>query len=479
MKTNLKAFFIPAFGTVLAGIIMTVSLSVSSQDFRIKSSDFKSIYNDYRVRQPKNVPWAGSYWAYGTNGIAIKLADGKSPAGEYDALFNSTSEAWEKENHSCDQYTGETKKGCESWWGHCNAWSSAGIKELEPRAPLTYRGKTLSVGDQKAWITELWMDSGSLFTGRTNKSVKTGAWVKDSNSSTARERLDYGTGNNYDAFWDVSPRQMFLIFTNYVGLLEQGVVIDRFTGEEVWNQPIVGYRILPIKESDVLAPETRGRSTLYPVRVQMKIYWAHDGVAEEHVTKPFDINRTGDSEWVENFGEDYDGRYLAFKLFFDEPLIMDNGKVSSVGKIVGDGIWAHQEKPPHSLDELNKGHPDFIWAPLELEQYASNSNPFIREANVRAALDGRSSGPVETADSPMPPKRTLKFSKTSFEGLEGPEAIKDQIKFVLNREGIRTVIYLSGVEEHDSEVHVEIKLISGGTWQRVETVLSEAGFSAL
>lgn len=474
MKNIFRSILIP-----IAGLTFWAA-SLEAQSFRIRSADFKSIYNEYRARQPKNIPWAGSYWAYGTKGIAKKLADGKSPAGEYDALFNSKSEAWEIENHSCDPYEGETKKSCEAWWGHCNAWAAAAIKELEPRTELSFKGKKLSVGDQKAWITELWMDSGSLFTGRTNKEVKTGPWVKDSRSSTASEVLAYGAGTNYEAFWDVSPRQMFLIFTNYVGILEQGVVIDRFTGDEVWNQPIVGYRILPIKESDILAPVTRGRLTIYPVKLQMKIYWANDGVEDEHISRPFDINKTNDTKYVENFGEDYSGRYLAFTLFFDQPLVMENGKVVSVGRIMGDGIWAHQENPPRSVDELNDLHPDFIWAPLELDQYASNGNPFIKEANVRAAFEGTRSGPVDTVDGGVESSRVLRFSLRSFGSRADANDVRERIKFVLNREGIRTSISRSHMRFTGSEVSVEIKLLSGGgDWERVNALLAEAGYPTL
>lgn len=481
MITN-KIFKLLTFALLLSNSLIIDD--VLAQQFSTRSSDFKSIYNNYRARQPKNVPWAGSYWAYESDGISKKLGDQKSPAAEYDAIFGTQAEEWESENHSCKHLKGETKKSCEGWWGHCNAWAAAGIKEPEPTKPIDYKGSKLSVGDQKAWLTEMWMESSTLFTGLTNKTQKTGTWVNQPKSEIAKKPLSFGSGTNYDAFWDVTPRQMFLIFTNHIGILEQGLVIDRFTGDEVWNQPIVGYRILSIESGDIFPPETRDDQELYPVRIQMKIYWANDNVSEEHVSKPFDIKKTEDYDVVEDFYPEYSGRYLTFKLFFDKPLVMEDGKVVSAGKIVGDGVWGHQEDPLTTADELNETHPDFIWAPLDSSHGANYANPYIQESKVRSIIEGVSSGPVETnvtterADS----KKTLQFAAKDFDNDYEVDSIKDKIKFVLDRDGIRNSIYLSGIsvdyEARSPQIYVELKIVSGATWERVIKVLAEAGFKA-
>ncbi|MEO5667657.1 MAG: hypothetical protein ABIR96_06340, partial [Bdellovibrionota bacterium] len=446
-----------------------------------RKTDFAALYNDFRLGQPKNVPWAGSYFAFANDGIAVDLS-GESPAAKYDKLFTPRQSAvkWEKENHSCSQYKGEEKKSCEGWWGHCNAWSAAGIKEVEPRKAVKYRGTTLDVADQKAWLTEMWMDSGSLFSGTTNKAEKTGTWILDSNSATARERLDGGSGTNFEAFWDVTPKTFFLLFTNYVGVLQQGVVIDRFTGDEVWNQPIVGYRILPIRTTDVLPEETNEAGlTVYPVKLRMKIYWANDGVEEGRVSKPFDINRTNDTQDLENFGDDYDARYLAFKLFFDKPLQLDGAKIVKAGRIVGDGIWDHQENPPRNAKALDQSHPDFIWAPLELDQSSHESgNPAINADNVRAALDGSSSGPVG------PNAQTTKEVEVSlllsdFGAGADRHAVQENLAFVFSRENIRTRILMSEMTVSDTSVKVKIHFGDGVSADRVQALLAEAGFKTL
>lgn len=453
-----------------------------AQDFKPRKTDFASLYNEFRFAQPKNVPWAGSYFAFAKDGIAVGLAGG-SPAEKYDQLFSPRTSAvkWEKENHSCAVYKGEEKESCDAWWGHCNAWSAAGIKEPEPRKSVLYKGTTLQVADQKAWITELWMDSGSLFVGSTNKALKTDSWILDPTSRLAKTSIDYGTGTNFEAFWDVTPKNFFLIFTNYVGVKGIGVVIDRFTGDEVWNQPVVGYRVLPIRQTDIL-DEVRneaGRS-LYPVKIRMKIYWANDGVPEEYISNPFDIKETTDSTSVEDLGDDYTGRYLAFKLFFDAPLEIDDQKIASAGRIVGDGIWDHQENPPRGAKNLNHTHPDFIWAPLELDLASqSNSNPALKEANVRAAIDGTSSGPVESSTSSAQTSLDFQFGLGDFGEHAVARIIRQRVLFLLSRDGIEGTVSLEDISISGSSVRIRVRVPSGVRESSLHTLFAEAGLRAI
>jgi hypothetical protein len=358
---------------------LALSLSAQAQDtgsFSIQESNFANLYNNYRVGVPTNRPWAGTYWPFSSDGIAwVVNEDGSSPATKYDAITGQTGSksvtTWEKENHSCSKYTGETKESCDGWWGHCNAWAAAGIKEPEPRTPIKVGNVTFSVADQKAYLTELWMDSGALFAGDTEKSKKTGDWVKDKNAE------------HYEAFWDVSPKAFFNIMTNYVGILKTGVVIDRFTGDEVWNQPVVGYQIAPIMPEDI----TKTNDGLFAVLLTMKIYWAEDGVYPNHLTSNFDFTTDKNLSSSTKHG-DFTGRSIRFFLYFDQsPKLDPQGKIVSIGKMVGSGVWKHQlDVASLSHSALNQTHPDFIWLPTKLSTYKENGNPNISEANVRKFL---------------------------------------------------------------------------------------------
>lgn len=396
---------------LIAAFVASQASFASAQSFTLNTQEFVTLFNKARVGQPTNTPWAGSYWAYANSGIATKTVssnpslNGVSPAQKYDAVFGTQAEAWERQNHSCDAYTGETKASCQGWWGHCNAWAAAAIKEKEPRQAISKNGRTYNVADQKALLTELWMSSGSLFEGHTDKSTKTGSWVFNPNSPQAMKVVDSSGTNGYQAFWDVSPRTFFLIFTNYVGLMKQSVVVDRFTGDEVWNQPIVGYRILPIREQDLLAAQTLNGTAVYPVKMRVKIYWANDGVHGEHVSKAFSIASTNTTEAEENLGVDYTARLLKFKLWLNRPIrvISETQIESEDGQpvaVVGQGIWDAMENPGAYYD-IDQTHPDFIWQPTQLASGGSK-NPHIVNSNVRSLLVADAGGGVTPTPPPAP-----------------------------------------------------------------------------
>lgn len=350
--------------------------------FVIKSNDFKELFNKYRVAAPNNTPWVGSWWAFRNNGTTYngmyRDTTKLGPTQKFDQIYDlgTASTDWEKENNTCDkQEDEELKKSCKGWWGHCNAWAGAAIKEPEPRKSFLTRAENgeefhITVADQKAYLTEMYMEDDSLFVGkRVNEKVD--EWVWDPEHETSKKLIykDYpDAGNTYDAFWDITPKTFFMIFTNYVGVRSVGLVIDRFTGSQVWNQPIAGYRILPIKKSDIQEPEEREGIKVYPVKISMKMFWAEDGVGELEVSKHFDINKTNDDfKFEEHINKHYSARSLSFFMYFDAPMVVsEDGKtITSVGKMVGDGVWYHQTKEGSKLfgSKIKNTHPDFIWMP--------------------------------------------------------------------------------------------------------------------
>lgn len=358
-------------------ILLVLFTSLFAEEFELGNQSFKNLYNKYGTAQPKNIPWAGSFWPYKEKGIADNFVydsrrSAQSPAEKFDNFFGGNSaEEWEKRNHSCDNVEASSKKGCESWWGHCNAWAAAGIKEAEPRTPISKKMRggdvTLNVADQKAFLTEMYMENNALFTGETNKSEKTGKWIFDASDAISKKLISQNS-TTYDAFWDVTPRSFFLIFTNYVGMREIGVVIDRFTGDEVWNQPIAGYKMLPIRPEDIREPKNEGGRRVYPVLLRMNIFWANDNVNANSISGPFDINRAPEKFQIGDFlyNDYYTGRSLAFFLYFDSPMRVSSGGrfIANSGNIIGDGVWYHQALEGRKYyKEFDHTHPDFIWLP--------------------------------------------------------------------------------------------------------------------
>jgi len=367
-------------------LIALTQTSAMAQTFDNQERSFNKLFNNHRMAQPKNVPWAGSFYTYGENGIDAHDSAGGSPAQIWDQ-FNaypaeSSAADWERRNHTCAGLEGPELEGCQGWWGHCNAWSAAAINHPEPRKSVTVKNAkdqsfTFGVGQQKAILTEYWMDSGSLFLGETEKGEEVTPKLIYSNYDSLS---DYEK-SLYRAYWDVTPRAFVLTLMNYIGLRQVGVIIDRYTGAQVWNQPLTGYHILPIRPSDL---SNDGKTAL----IRMKIYWAHDGVASDFVSAIFDVQKTSENEYLESFGESYDGRLLKFYLNFNQPLqLNDQGTLITNAdnvKIVDDGKWFHQINPV-SGDWIFHQHPDFIWAPTEV--YATStgySNPYVKHADLDA-----------------------------------------------------------------------------------------------
>ncbi len=360
-----------------------------AQEFELGDNNFKKLFNKYRMAQPSNMPWVGSYWAYKTHGLADKTYTGlvntlftKSPAEKYDRFFRlgMSTYMWELKNHSCDHVEWKEQKGCKSWWGHCNAWAAAAIKEAEPTREISVKGRggtvKFSVADQKAFLTELYMLNQSLFVGQTNKSVKIGNWIFDAGHKTSKKLVAEGV-TNYDAFWDVSPKTFFLVLTNYIGNREVGVVIDRYTGDQVWNQPLAGYKFLPIRDVDIREPVIRGDKKLYPVLIRTNIFWANDSVAANTVSEPFDIKKAYSKFVIKGdfrYNDHYTGRSLGFFLYFKKKVKVRSGgtKVSSAGEIIGEGVWYHQtDEGMRYYDDFNDTHPDFMWLPTKVSDVNS------------------------------------------------------------------------------------------------------------
>jgi len=413
--------------------------------FEITNTNFSDLYNRYRYASPEIVPWAGNFFPYSEQGTAVKLdasgepfKHGRSPMESYEFISQNFNQAynWEIEHHNCKNYEGKTKKSCEAWWGHCNGWAAAAIKEKEPRNSKLVGGQEISVADQKGILSELWLASYSLNAGLTDKDSKTRNWIHDHHLNDDR----------YKKFWDITPKAFFLILTNYIGAMKTGVVIDRFTGDEVWNQPLVGYRMLPIGSQDISKIQEGGK-TYWSMKIQIKIFWANDiGLSHGHLSKPFEIEKIFDVPEVDSLPEDYEGRYLSFRLFFDREVRVssDGKKIISAGKIIGDGIWSHQENSKSfTFEELNHSHPDFLWIPTEV--YADQSgygNPYMDVKTVQELMYGENI----THQNAGPVKLKMIFDKKIFNQIPlEAEMIKRKVQSVLRRDAIKHVIYLSDI----------------------------------
>jgi len=297
--------------------------------------------------QVTHTPWAGYWWPYaegGTSNACDRIEQSHGASGAIN---------WEINNH------GPSAPGIQSWWGHCNGWAAASTLFVEPQTTYTdASGIDFKIGDQKAALSEIAMEvHAESFGHRAN-----------SDDSTS---LD---------FQDVFPDQFFLVMMNVVGL-GNPLIMDRYTGSQVWNQPIVAYQLDPITPSDYIGADPSAPN-VYRVEVTMTVWWASDNVTSEHVSEAF--------AWSD--GPSYESRVYRFELWLDAPVVFDaTGSVVSSGNVVlnhqGDyvlgGDWKMSDSNP--VDS----YPDYLWIVHDIAPSSGYSNPHLDQAWITSRFGKR------------------------------------------------------------------------------------------
>jgi len=401
----------------MRSILLITLFSISAQaQLTFNNTDFKYLFNQYRYSQASSLPWPGTYWPFDGRGRGAGInhriqGETLSPAQKYDQFFGTggKASAWEEANHNCDKMDKDLQASCRAWYGHCNGWTGAAIMNAEPnyKTPITVTNPSTNVTmtfdykDIKALLSEAWLDAYVSFEG-TGTAETGGDWVFDPQSTIGRRPSTNNSGlTNYEAYWDVTPRAFFFALTNYVGALKEGIAIDRFTGSEIWNQPVIAYRFVPIQSSQNQVIERNGMK-VYPVTFGVKLYWADDSV-------DYDYQRTSSLDWSvteSRFSSDkipsygfstfdfvsdgaFDSRYLTFTLFFDAPVVTseDGTQIISAGRILGDGVWAHADPKLRESSfalgaEAAQTHPDFLWRPDSILDQAQYRNPYIKPSHL-------------------------------------------------------------------------------------------------
>lgn len=324
----------------------------------LSETNLARIVTSHSKAEVKPTPWASWWFPYGSNGIATAAA-------KYDTVYQNylrsrgadvsnyqEAAAWERRRHSPSWPT------FESWFGHCNGWSAAALHYPEPRAPKTIDGVEFSVGDQKALLAESWMEFSGDFVGKR-----------------VNDKGDFSSS----AYWDIAPAQFTLILANVVSGGKRGIVFDRYSGDQIWNQPLVAYTFEPITPEDYLGAHPSAPD-VYRVNMSAKIYWAEDRVGREDITPPFDIDNPNRKY--------FSVRKLTYELWLDGPIEFDaNGVMVRSGDIlvtreddryVG-GMWKHSADTASMLN----GHPDYMWVPFAVQGSTGYKNERLDDEWIR------------------------------------------------------------------------------------------------
>lgn len=367
MKLTLLTIGITVFLAVFAGCgtrkLETNQESPSTAPvLSLDSTNLAELMKNYRSHVLDPQPWVGYWFPYGSGGIS-------SAAMKYDSAYLSylrsqgrdtanyeSATNWELQNH------GSGVPKLEPWFGHCNGWTASSLLVDEPRAPKMIEGIEFSVGDLKAMLAESYLEFSGDFVG-----------------TRVNDKGDFSSA----AFWDTVPAQFHLLLANTMGKQNRGVIIDRHTGAEIWNQPLIAYEFEPIRPEDYLGPHPSAPD-LYRVNVTARIWWGNDNVSADDISPTFNLAQMHD-EFYDNF---YPGRLLRYELWLDAPLEFDaegnlekSGNITVTqenGRYMG-GTWKNGSSPAGLINS----HPDYMWVPFGRAGSTGYKNPRVDDNWVK------------------------------------------------------------------------------------------------
>jgi hypothetical protein len=280
--------------------------------------------------QAANIPWASSYWPVYEDTINYRWdgANSESPAAKYGRAFGvagvedavskyhgiednldrkectQSSECDSKIGEACAKRTGAAKGRCiPTWWGICHAWAPVSILQPEPKNPVTVNGVTFKVNDIKALLTLVYNSTTSKFVSlRCNRD-------DDSAGNITYDAYGRPTDANRECR-DTNAGTYHILLANYLGIMKQSFVEDRTFDDEVWNQPLRGFKFTQVKEVNAVEANrlvgvtTAGGATANKSGTVAKGVWSHQGsfaVAAGQSVKVA-MTGTGDADVYVKFG---------------------------------------------------------------------------------------------------------------------------------------------------------------------------------
>ncbi|GAB4270795.1 MAG: hypothetical protein Kow0029_07890 [Candidatus Rifleibacteriota bacterium] len=208
----------------------------------------------------KPAPWSGDWWSR-KKGFMVKGWPGHSPSPfeRYDAYVESRTgrnpgtHAWES-----DRKNGHYNPNAESWEGHCNGWAAASILTAEPRKTHRRNGIVFETSDQKAILSEVYMNTYCKFYGNRY----------------------WGSNDDKD---DIYPDEFHRLLVEYIGSGKSAIICDTECGKQVWNFPCFKFE----------SSWSTGWFDDSKLKVKTTVYYVDDGVKPDFIgTKWFSTTYT-------------------------------------------------------------------------------------------------------------------------------------------------------------------------------------------
>ncbi|KAJ3058480.1 hypothetical protein HK102_010483 [Quaeritorhiza haematococci] len=308
-------------------------------------------------------PWPGSYWPTWADSINYRWNgdNNLSPVEKYAKAFGHDAKqlsdavsqlqgiqsqggrrtckrksdcASLRDGSECAIRRGETEGLCiPRWFGLCHAWAPAAYLEKEPKCEVEYKGVTFNTNDLKALMTSIYDQAGipTIFGGK-------------------RCYEDEPSLDEYGRFKDVSCRDLnpglfHLVMANMLGRFKHSFIIDKDSASQVWNQPVLGYKVLETVE---ISREDAMRK-FFPDRAAEAYPFNADAKKLVYVRTILDyiVERGEDGPLINNpdiMAEAIQQMDLEYVLELEDE-----------GRIIG-GEWVNGSK---------QEHPDFLWVSTE------------------------------------------------------------------------------------------------------------------
>lgn len=241
--------------------------------------------------------------------------------------------------------------GIEDWWGSCHAWTPAAILEREPLEPVTINGVRFETSDIKALLISLYDESTQIAIG--------------DRCSLANPPRD-ATGRIIDAACrNTNAGTFHLLLANLLGVQARAFGEDRVTDLQVWNQPLIGYR-LPVSR-EITAAQANAllgvAGDAYPYNPAAKRF-AEVAADVDYVVEAYPSTRPS-SPHIDDYVRTDHYRYVL--------------ELDQAGAIIG-GEWiAARSGGTYAQND----RPDYLWLPIGPGR---NPNPSTDPSKVRELL---------------------------------------------------------------------------------------------
>ncbi|MBF0362856.1 MAG: hypothetical protein HQK49_17690 [Oligoflexia bacterium] len=286
-------------------------------------------------------PWTDSYYPTVDGGIRNRYQTGKAPT-RWDLMFQTKNKlkrmsaneiAQLSPTEKLDLYMGDysfsftkeeidrTKGACgilrginKGWWGLCHGWAQEALNRPEPNCITVSNPDGIQIKFGSSDLKALAL----YFAGEVSEAevCQIGERCSVKGDSSSRR--------SYTSFNDVNPGAFLVTLANLIPN-QQGFVMDRTADVQVWNQPIFGYSLKVLEDSQT-ASSGSASGTVREVSIKLKVDWVKE---LDSSMQPYGLDPEAQTSTT----------YTAVI------------ELDSKGRIIG-GRWTG-----NSLDE----HPDFIW----------------------------------------------------------------------------------------------------------------------